>query len=121
MVVYLNEVALRLSVGTCQVMRDQLLHLTLMCAWEGTSLRIVPMSGRFQAALCNAATLLTFDAPTPPLAYAETDAATVFHDDPRVVEKYQRKMQRLDKAAFNVEDSQQVLARWTEVHDRKAA
>jgi transcriptional regulator with XRE-family HTH domain len=51
LVIYLHEAALRVRVGTPQIMRDQLLHLTLMGGWADTRIRIVPLTNGFDAML----------------------------------------------------------------------
>ncbi|GAA1285688.1 hypothetical protein GCM10009634_33880 [Saccharothrix xinjiangensis] len=66
-------------------MRDQLLHLLLMCEWPLTTVRVVPLAVGFHAHLRHPCTLLTFEAPTKPLAHTETDVATAFHDDPDAI------------------------------------
>ncbi len=120
-VFYIHEAALRLPVGSREVMRDQLLHLTLMCGWARTTLRIVPMTGRSHTVLRSPATLLTFDAPIRPLAYTEAEAATIFHDAPDAVAAYQHKMRHLDAVALDLEESRQLLARWANAYDHQAA
>jgi hypothetical protein len=118
-VLYLHEAALRLVVGGREVMRDQLLRLTLMCGWERMNLRLVPFSAVADAVLREPGGLLTFPAPVRPVAYTETAAATVFHDDPRAVAAYEAKMRRLGRLALSVEQSRVVFARWADAYDRK--
>ncbi|MEU4767730.1 DUF5753 domain-containing protein [Actinosynnema sp. NPDC023794] len=118
MVVLVHEAALRTIVGDPQVMRDQLLHLTLMCGWAHCSPRVIPMSTRSHAALRNPATLLTFDHPITPLAYIETDTAVVFQDEPQAVTHYQAKMRRLAALALSPGKSHDVLAGWANRYDR---
>jgi hypothetical protein len=121
LVLYLHEAALRVRVGTPQIMRDQLLHLTLMGGWADTRIRIVPLTNGFDAMLRNPATLLTFDVPVRPVAYAEIDSVTVFHDDSDVVAAYRRKMDHLDSVALALGESRKVLARWVDAYEREAA
>lgn len=117
-VIYIHEAALRVVVGDAKVMRDQMLRLTLMCGWARISPRIVPMSAPSHEALRHAATVLTFASPIKPLAYAETEAATVFHDDPDAVTAYQVKMRRLDQLVLTAAQSRDVFARWADAYDR---
>lgn len=119
--IYLHEMALRLPVGTPRTMRDQLLHLTLLGGRPDTALRVVPLGTNLMSALRHSGTLLTFAAPTRPLAYAETDTATVVHDDPQVVDAYETKFQRLADTALDPADTRGVLARYADVYDRQAA
>lgn len=118
--IYVHEVALRTIVGDHKVMRDQVQMLMLMCDWERTTLRLVPMATPGHNALRHSATLLTFSAPTKPLAYTETETATVFHDAPQAVAAYQAKMRHLKEAALNTERTREVIARWADTYDRQA-
>ncbi|MFT7837541.1 helix-turn-helix transcriptional regulator [Saccharothrix sp. BKS2] len=117
--VIVHEVALRLVVGSREVMRDQLLRLVLMCGWTGFSPRVIPLAAPGHTALRHPATLLTFGAPTRPLAYTETDTATVFHDDPDAVTAYQAKMRHLQRLVLSPERSRDVLVRWADAYDRE--
>ncbi|WP_158853836.1 helix-turn-helix domain-containing protein [Saccharothrix deserti] len=81
-VVYVHEAAFHQIVGSPKVMHDQLLRLTLMCNWIGTSPRVIPTSAQSHSALQHPAAVLTFADPLDPLAYTEIDGATVFHDAP---------------------------------------
>ncbi|WP_083752067.1 helix-turn-helix domain-containing protein [Saccharothrix sp. ALI-22-I] len=118
-VLYIHEAALRMVVGDPKVMRDQLLRLTLMCGWTRISPRIIPMSAPSHIALRHPATLLTFAAPTKPLAYTETDTATVFHDDPNAVTAYQTKMRHLARLVLTPAQSRDQFARWADAYDRE--
>jgi hypothetical protein len=118
-VVIVHEVALRLVVGNPKIMRDQLLRLTLMCNWPGFSPRVIPMAVCGHASLRHPATLLTFGPPTKPLVYTETDAATVFHDDPTAVTAYEAKMRHLQRLVLSPERSREVLARWADAYDKE--
>ncbi|ONI81989.1 hypothetical protein ALI22I_38095 [Saccharothrix sp. ALI-22-I] len=119
-VLYIHEAALRQVVGSPKVMRDQMLRLTLMCGWARTSPRVIPMSARSHVALRHPATVLIFADPTKPLAYVETDAATVFHDAPHAVATYEAKVRRLASLAFTAEQSRDIFARWADAYDREA-
>ncbi|MFT7839221.1 helix-turn-helix transcriptional regulator [Saccharothrix sp. BKS2] len=119
--VYVHEMALRMAVGGPAVMRDQLLHLLLMCEWPRTTVRVVPLAAGFHTHLRHPCTLLAFEAPDKPLAYTETDVAVAFHDAPEAVAAYQQKMCHLDAAALDTEQTRRKLSRWTDLYDRKAA
>ncbi|GAA3459276.1 helix-turn-helix transcriptional regulator [Saccharothrix longispora] len=118
-VIFVHEAALRLVVGGTKVMRDQMLRLTLMCGWSNFSLLVVPMAANSHGALRNPATLLTFASPTKPLAYTETDSATVFHDDPAVITEYEAKMRALNHLVLSAEQSREVFARWADAYDKR--
>jgi hypothetical protein len=119
-VLFVHEAALRSVVGGPKTMRDQMLHLTLMCGWPRARPRLVPASVGFDAALGRPATLLTFAPPLRPLAYVEIDTVTVFQDDPDAVTQYEAKMRRLDSLALSPALSSDVFARWADAYDREA-
>ncbi|MFE9748270.1 helix-turn-helix domain-containing protein [Saccharothrix saharensis] len=114
---YVHEAALRMMVCDPAVMRDQLLHLTLMCGWTGFTPLVIPMTTPSHSAIRNPATLLTFDPPHTPLAYTETDTATVFHVNPHDVALYQTKMRNLASLALSPTQSHDVFARWADHYD----
>ncbi|WP_447005151.1 helix-turn-helix domain-containing protein [Saccharothrix isguenensis] len=118
-VLFVHEAAIRLVVGGDQVMRDQMLHLTLMCGWAQMSVRVIPMASQAYACLRHPAALMTFAAPIKPVAYAENDTATVFHDAPDVVLAYEAKMRQLERLALDAKQSRAVFARWGDAYDRK--
>ncbi|MFJ6674456.1 helix-turn-helix domain-containing protein [Actinosynnema sp. NPDC091369] len=117
-VIYVHEAALRLVVGDAKVMRDQLLRLTLMCGWARISPRIIPMSAEPHSVLRHPGTLLTFPSPLKPLAYAETEIATVFHDEPTAIAAYEAKMRHLESLVLSPVQSRDVFARWADAYDR---
>ncbi|NUT53509.1 MAG: helix-turn-helix domain-containing protein [Saccharothrix sp.] len=116
---YVHEAALRMVVGDPAIMRDQLLHLTLMCGRPDFTPRVIPMSAPLHTATRSPATLLTFDPPLTPLAYTETDTAMVFHDDPDTVTHHHAKMRHLAALALPVTPSHDVLARWADRYDHR--
>ncbi|MEU4741422.1 helix-turn-helix transcriptional regulator [Actinosynnema sp. NPDC023658] len=118
MVIYLHEAALRIVVGDAKVMRDQLLRLTLMGAWAKFSVRVIPLNAPSHEVLRNAATLMTFPEPMKPLAYGETEFATVFHDSPEAIEAYEAKMRHLDRLVLTPAQSRDLFARWADAYDR---
>lgn len=118
---FLREAALGTVVGSTQVMRDQLLHLTLLSGTPTTVIRVIPQHQGLCAALHHPATLLTLDAPARPVVYVETYAATAFHDDPEVVATYRSKFRQLGQLALDPAESRTLLVHWTNRHDTKAS
>ncbi|MFE9751392.1 helix-turn-helix domain-containing protein [Saccharothrix saharensis] len=116
---FVHEAALRSVVGTPTVMREQMLRLALMGGWEQIELRLILQSAAVDAAFGRPATLLTFPEPIRPLAYVETDTATVFQDDPHAVAHYEDKMLRLHSLALSADMSREVFASWADAYDRK--
>ncbi|WP_199444077.1 helix-turn-helix domain-containing protein [Umezawaea beigongshangensis] len=106
---YIHEAALHNSIAGPEVMRDQMLHLTLMCSWTRKTPRLIPMTARSLPAVKDPGTLMSFTDPIKPLAYIETDMATVFHDTSDDVAAYASKMHQLDQLALTAELSSKVF------------
>ncbi|MFC6091572.1 helix-turn-helix domain-containing protein [Saccharothrix lopnurensis] len=117
--VYLHENALRHLVGDADVMRDQLLRLTSLHSASHTTVRVVPATAVAHPALSHPAALLTFPHPQRPLAYTETDLATVFHDDSRMVTRLRDKMRHLARLAVGEQESGKALVRWADSYERR--
>lgn len=115
---YVHETALRLVIGNRIVMRDQLLHLTLLLGQPDVTVQVIPMTAPAHPALRHHATVLTFAAPLSPLAYSESGLATVFHDHPDAVEHYQRRMHELHARALPAAQSGKVIAHWANAYDK---
>ncbi|GAA1265190.1 helix-turn-helix transcriptional regulator [Saccharothrix xinjiangensis] len=103
--VFLREAALGAVVGSTLVMRDQLLHLTLLSGTPNTVIRVIPRHQPLSAALCHPATLLTLQPPARPMVHVETDLATTFHDAPELVTAYQDKFRQLNHLALDPTES----------------
>ena len=62
---------------------------------------------------------MTFAKSIKPVAYCETDVATVFTEDRKSIEVYQRKQRALAGLALDAEQSRSVFAHWADVYDRR--
>jgi hypothetical protein len=118
-VFYINETALRGAIGGPEVMHDQMMRLAFMCEWTRVALRVIPMSAASHPALNHSFNLMTFAKPIRPVAYSETDVATVFTEEQQAIEAYQRKQKVLAVLALDAEQSRSVFARWADFHDRR--
>ncbi|MGW4115093.1 helix-turn-helix domain-containing protein [Actinosynnema sp. NPDC004786] len=116
---FIHEAAIRLVVGDDQVMRDQMLRLTLMCGWARMTLRVIPMASQAHGCLRHPAALMTFAAPIKPVAYAESETATAFHENTAAVLAYEAKMRQLERLALDTEQSRAIFGRWADAYDRK--
>jgi hypothetical protein len=63
--------------------------------------------------------LMTFGKSIKPVAYSETDVATLFTEDHKSIEVYQRKQRALADRALDAEQSRSTFARWADVYDRR--
>ncbi|MEO6767856.1 MAG: helix-turn-helix transcriptional regulator [Umezawaea sp.] len=118
-VFYIHETALRGFIGSPEVMHDQMMRLVFMCEWTRVALRVIPMSAASHPALNHSSNLMTFAKSIKPVAYSETDVATVFTEEQRSIEAYQRKQKVLAGLAFDAEQSRSVFARWADFYDRR--
>jgi len=116
-VFYVHEAALHLVVGDAATMHDQCLRLASLCDWTRITPRVVPLSAGAHTALRHASTYLTFAEPLKPLAYAETDNATVFIDEAKAIEEQRQKFALLDQLALDIEQSRKMFEHWAGVYD----
>lgn len=117
----IHETALRALVGDARTMRDQLLHLATMCSWHWHSLRVIPATAYPAAVMRTPVVVLTLAKTDMPIVYVETDEATVFHDDPEVIECYGARLARLARLALSPEKSRDLIFRTAEHYGRTAA
>jgi transcriptional regulator with XRE-family HTH domain len=115
-VFYIHEAALHLVVGDAATMHDQCMRLAFMCDWTRVTPRVVPLSAGAHAALRHVSAYLTFAGPLKPLAYAETDTATVFFDDAVAAWEQRQKFALLDRLALDVEQSRKIFDYWAGVY-----
>jgi len=118
-VFYIHETALRSVMGSGEVMHDQMMRLVFMCDWTKVTPRVIPSSAAAHPALSHSFNLMTFATPVRPVAYSETDVATVFTEDGPSIEVYQRKQKVLAALALDAEQSRSTFAHWAAVYDRR--
>jgi hypothetical protein len=118
-VFYIHEIALQTAIGGRQVMHDQMMQLAFMCEWRHLAPRVIPMSRAGHPVLAHAFNLMTFAKPIRPVAYSETDVATVFAEDEKSIQIYQRKQRVFASLALDAEQSRSVFARWADFYDRR--
>ncbi len=118
-VFYIHEAALGNKIGSNQVMHDQMMRLAFMCEWARLSPRVIPRSGRGSAHLATGFCLMTFAKPVRPVAHSDMDFATIFTEEEKSIELYQRKRMALASLALNAEQSRLMFARWADVYDRR--
>jgi hypothetical protein len=116
---YIHEVALGAVVGDNQVMHDQMMRLAFMCEWSRLTIRVIPLECRGHPALMHSFNLMTFTKSIKPVAYSETDIATVFTEDQKSIGVYQDKQEALARLALDAEQSRSVFARWADEYDRR--
>ncbi|MFT7836098.1 helix-turn-helix transcriptional regulator [Saccharothrix sp. BKS2] len=115
---YIHELALRTVVGGKDVMRDQMLDLTLTVGLTNISVNVVPEVAGMDAYLLRPATLMDVGHSAGAVACVEGDSATAFYDDEEIVQEVKEKMCRISAAALGDDESRSLLARWADLYDR---
>ncbi|MBB4910877.1 helix-turn-helix domain-containing protein [Actinophytocola algeriensis] len=115
---FIHEHALRLRVGSDQVMHEQLLHLVLTAAMDHVSLRVVPSAAGERSALGGAFHLMEFQEHRP-MVYLENlcDGGLII-DDPGYVRSYRELMPMLADVALNEGQSREFAAGLADEYDR---
>ncbi|SER05011.1 Helix-turn-helix domain-containing protein [Lentzea xinjiangensis] len=98
--IFMHEQALRLPVGSRDVMADQLHHLLRMSVRPYLTLRVVPTVVGPHAGLAGSFDMLTFKK-IPPIVYVESEGATVFLEDQLSVELYEDVLKSLGRTALD--------------------
>jgi transcriptional regulator with XRE-family HTH domain len=114
---FVHEHALRLRVGSGEVMQEQLLQLVLLAALDHVTLRVIP---------ARAGELSVFGGPFrlfeyrdhAPLAYVDNIASGLFLDDPDFVEDYRRLIPKLAAVALDEGQSRSFAATLADEFDR---
>jgi hypothetical protein len=106
-VFYLHEIALRMRLGSEQVMHDQ--HLKLLA--QSNIVRIVPMEAT-TAAFQSKCTLFEFERSLP-LVYAESGHAKVFAQDAAAVDRAEKLFDLLDSVALDENQTRRKLTEYT--------
>ncbi|RKT51827.1 helix-turn-helix domain-containing protein [Saccharothrix australiensis] len=116
---FIHETTLGARIGSNRIMQDQLMRLSFMSEWARIRPRVIPASVGGHPAMSHSFNLMTFTPPVGPVAYVESDVATVFVEDPDAIRAYQRKRQVLAGLALDAEQSRSAFARWADFYDRR--
>jgi transcriptional regulator with XRE-family HTH domain len=105
----IHEFVLRLPVGSAAVMSEQLHHLLRMAVRPYLTLRVVPAALGAHAATAGWFTLMEF-AEFKPVAYLESETASVFLELPVEIDAYRSILAALAEAALGEEESRELIA-----------
>lgn len=114
---FVHEAALRCSVGGAQIMHEQLLRLVLMCSWQHMTIRVVPFVAGGSPLLRSGFTLMEHP-DHGPVAYVETDTASLFLEKRETITCYRRRLTFLADRALDGGESRSLLARWASRYDQ---
>lgn len=104
----LGQAALRLEVGSAQIMERQRAHLRELAAEKNFDVRVIPWGAGAHAALRGSFTLLAFDDEEAPFtAYVETLAGARYMEAPSDLLLYRRASQHLIKQSVPIKEYKQ--------------
>jgi hypothetical protein len=105
---FVHEFALRLPVGSAQIMYDQLHHLLRMGARSYVSVRVIPASAGAYAGVAGSFCLMEFT-DFSPVVSVEQDTAGYFLDEPATVAVYEKIVTSLAAVALGRNESDQLI------------
>jgi hypothetical protein len=108
LVFYIHEQALRLQVGSAELMSDQLHDLLLMSVRPYISVRIVPLSRGTHAGLAGSFTKLAY-AKFEPVIYLESHNSNLFLEDKGSLAAYDEVLKALAVQALDEEQSRELI------------
>ncbi|USX49874.1 DUF5753 domain-containing protein [Lentzea sp. HUAS12] len=107
-VFYIHEQALRLPVGTPELMQEQLLHLLAMNNRTYITMRVVPIAFGAHAGLAGSFQQLSY-AKYEPVVFTETENTSLFVEDKASLAKYAEVIKLLDLQALDAEESRGLI------------
>ena len=115
---FVHEQALRLRVGSDQVMHEQLLHLVLTAAMRHVTLRVVPSAAGERSALGGAFHMMEFREHRPMVYLDNLAGGGLIIDDPGYVRGYHELMPMLADVALDAGESREFAAGVADEYDR---
>ncbi|WP_434451767.1 Scr1 family TA system antitoxin-like transcriptional regulator [Lentzea sp. E54] len=107
-VFYIHEQALRLQVGSAQLMVEQLCELLRMSALPYVTVRIVPLSIGTHAGLAGSFTKLAYEK-FEPVVYLESHNSNLFLEDKGSITAYDEVLKALAVQALDEEQSRELI------------
>ncbi|KAA0921219.1 helix-turn-helix domain-containing protein [Streptomyces apricus] len=107
----LDEAVLRRTVGSIEVMRDQMRKLVEASEQPNIKVQLLPLSLGAHSGLYGPFVILTFPHPTPRLVWLENSKNSVYLESPEDVDNYTDTFEQLKSAAFDSSDSSTYIAR----------
>ncbi len=117
-VFYIDEHALRLLVGTDEIMHEQLLHLVLTAALDNVTVHIVPSAARERSAFGGGFQLMEFHEHRPIVSVDTLRLGGLILEDPNYVHSYQELVPMLADVALDEGQSREFAAELADAYDR---
>jgi hypothetical protein len=116
---FIHEFALRLVVGSREVMHDQIVHLAFMASAHGVAIRIVPASIGPHAGMDGAFTLMeNEDDEHSPVVRVMVRGLSLIMDAEYIVQAHRSVLDELDRTALDEEESRWWLVKLASEYDR---
>ncbi|SFR27592.1 hypothetical protein SAMN04488564_111124 [Lentzea waywayandensis] len=106
--IYMHEQALRLPVGSPEIMAEQYHHLLRLSVRPYLTIRVVPTAFGPHAGLAGDFDLLKFKK-IPPIVYVESEGANVFLEDQPSVGLYDTALMSLGRAALDEAQTRKLI------------
>jgi transcriptional regulator with XRE-family HTH domain len=116
---YLHEHALRLRVGSDQVMHEQLLHIVLTAALDNVTVRVVPSAAGERSVFGGAFSLMDFRQYRPMVYLDNLRVGGLILEESGRVRSYRDLMPMLADVALEEGDSLEFMAELADLYDRK--
>jgi transcriptional regulator with XRE-family HTH domain len=114
---YIHEQALRLRVGSDELMAEQLLHLVLTAALGNVSLRIVPSAAGARTVFGGPFRIMEFEEYRP-MVYLDSCTGGLIIEDSDLVRSYYELMPMLSDVALDEGQSREFAADLADAYDR---
>lgn len=107
----LNEAAIRRAVGSTEVMREQLQHITQMASRPLISVQVLPFKAGAHPAMDGSFIILGFpEAPDPDVVYLESQTGSLYLEKLPEVDRYQAMFNHLVAKALGPDESVNLIA-----------
>ncbi|TDV49013.1 helix-turn-helix domain-containing protein [Actinophytocola oryzae] len=116
---YIHEQALRLRVGSHNVMKEQLLRLLFLAALPHITLRVLPASAEVRAVFGNSFRLFEY-AEHNPLVYLDHVRTGLFLEDQEFVIAYRRLLPKISSIALDEAESRTFVAALANALDQRS-
>ena len=116
---YLHERALRLRVGSANVMHEQLLKLLFIAALPQVTVRVLPAAAEVMAEFGNPFRLFEYQE-NDPLIYLDQRGSGLFVEDPDYVGDYRRVLPKISSVALPETESRMLIADLANALDQRS-
>jgi transcriptional regulator with XRE-family HTH domain len=114
---YVHEQALRIRVGTDEVMHEQILKLALLTESAQVKIRVIPMAAGERSVFGTSFSLFEYDGGKP-LLYLDNPATGVFFEDPDYVDPFVLLARDIARVVLDARQSQELLVALASDYER---